>query len=155
MVELLTDNRERFEPGSELELGGPAGVDGCVTVRARRAHKAGLVVEFDGYTSRDAVEALRGADLEVPRHSVPPAEDGVYYHFELIGCSCVDTELGELGVVEELREDGGGELLVLRGGGRRLLVPFVAAFVRAIDIEARRIELELPPGLFEACASES
>ena len=38
-------------------------------------------------------------------------------------------------------------------GERRLLVPFVDAFLVRVDVAARRIDLDLPPGLVDVCAS--
>ena len=55
----------------------------------------------------------------------------------------------------EVVEDGGGELLIIEGEGRRVPVPFVKEFLREVDVAAGRIELALPPGLLEACASRS
>ena len=52
-----------------------------------------------------------------------------------------------------IHEDGGGVLLEIALGERRLLVPFVDAFVVRIDVAARRIDLDLPPGLVDVCAS--
>jgi ribosomal 30S subunit maturation factor RimM len=34
-------------------------------------------------------------------------------------------------------------------------VPFVKEFLREVDVAAARIDLELPPGLVETCASKS
>jgi hypothetical protein len=34
-------------------------------------------------------------------------------------------------------------------------VPFVREFLREVDVVGARIELELPPGLVETCASRS
>jgi len=45
--------------------------------------------------------------------------------------------------------------LRVRVGRREVPVPFVARFLRAVDVEHGRIELDLPPGLIEACASRS
>jgi ribosomal 30S subunit maturation factor RimM len=59
-------------------------------------------------------------------------------------------------------EDGGGLLLIIEGEGegeretgRRIPVPFVREFLREVDVAGARIELELPPGLVETCASRS
>jgi ribosomal 30S subunit maturation factor RimM len=57
--------------------------------------------------------------------------------------------------VEEVIEDGGGLLLLLAHEGRRLLVPFVRAYLARVDVEAGEIELRLPEGLVEACTSRS
>lgn len=92
--------------------------------------------------------------LEVPRSEVPEAPAGTYYHWQLLGCRCrAGSE--DLGTVVEVVEDGGGLLLICESEGRKVPVPFVAEFLREVDVAGGRIELDLPPGLLEACASRS
>lgn len=154
VVEVLSDIPERFAPGSRL-MGVREGKPGTtVEVAASRPHKSGAVVRFAGSEDRDQAEELRGLWLEIPRSQVPPAEPGTYYQYELVGCLCrVSGE--ELGRVAEVVEDGGGLLLIVEGEGRRIPVPFVREFLREVDVEGARIDLELPPGLVETCASRS
>jgi 16S rRNA processing protein RimM len=90
----------------------------------------------------------------VPRSEVPEPEPGTYYHWQLLGCRCRAGE-EDLGTVVELLEDGGGLILICEGEGRRVPVPFVGRFLREVDVAEGRIELDLPPGLLEACASRS
>ena len=155
VVAALTDVPGRFAPGNTLlmtrEEGGPAEP---VVVEMERPHKTGVVVRFAGVEDRDQAEELRGRWLEVERSQVPPAPPGTYYHYELLGCRCFDGGR-ELGEVVDLAEDGGGLLLIVADGERRVPIPFVASFLREVDVAAGRIELELPPGLVEACASRS
>ncbi|MDX1503209.1 MAG: ribosome maturation factor RimM [Thermoanaerobaculia bacterium] len=153
LVEPLSDVPGRFDPGSELLLVTPDGSSRRARVAATRAHRLGLLITLEGCADRDAAEELRGATLEVPGASVPPAPEGAFYHHELVGCLCHDRRLGELGRVEEVVEDGGGLLLEVATGGRRLLVPFVRSYLRRIDPVAGRIEMDLPEGLLESCAS--
>ncbi len=155
VVELESDVPERLAPGSELELVGASGDRRPVTVAASRPHGGGVLVRLAGCAGRDEAEALRGARFEVPRERVPPAPAGSYYYFELEGCSCRDLGSGELGRVTALIEDGGGLLLEVDDGERRLLVPFVGAYLRRVDVAGRRIDLELPAGLVETCTSRS
>jgi len=152
VVEPLSDNPDRFAPGSEILAEGARGRR-SLRVRAARSHHGRLLVSFDGIEDRDAADELRGLDLVVPSTAVPPAPEGCFYAFELIGCHCRDRALGELGVVEEVLEDGGGWLLVVVHGNRRLPVPFVRAFLRRVDVEAGIIEVELPEGFLETCES--
>ncbi|KAB2950064.1 MAG: 16S rRNA processing protein RimM, partial [Thermoanaerobaculia bacterium] len=101
-------------------------------------------------------EDLRGARLEVAGAAVPAPPAGAFYLFELVGCRCVDRRAGELGVVADVVEGGGGWLIVVeRDGGGRLLLPFVERFLRRVDRAAGRIEWALPEGLIEACESRS
>jgi 16S rRNA processing protein RimM len=121
-------------------------------VETYRDHKTGAVVRFKGYDDRDRAEELRDLLLEVDRSEVPEAPEGTYYWYQLLGCRCqVDGE--DLGEVVDLVEDGGGLLLVVSDGEREVPIPFVQSFLKNVDVERGRIELDLPPGLLEACAS--
>lgn len=148
-VESLTDFDRRWQPGSVLSTDSGR----LLEVVASRPHRGSLLVLFAGVEDRDAAEALRGELLEVERSAVPPAEAGSYYVFELVGCRCRDRTEGELGEVVEVVEDGGGWLLWVEQGSRRLPVPLVERFLVRVDVEAGEIDLDLPPGLVEICGS--
>jgi 16S rRNA processing protein RimM len=45
-------------------------------------------------------------------------------------------------------------LLVVRGAHDEILVPFAKAYVRKIDLEAKRVEMALPEGLTNLNAPE-
>lgn len=154
-VEVMSDVPGRFEAGSELVAVGPSGRRSALTLVAARPHRGGLLARFAGVDDRDAADALRGARLEVARSAVPAAPAGTYYYFELVGCRCTDATVGELGEVTGLTEDGGGVLLVVEGPLGAVPIPFVQRFLRKVDVEAGLIELDLPPGLVETCASRS
>jgi 16S rRNA processing protein RimM len=160
VTEVLSDVPGRLDPGSSLlvtdEEGRHAGpsLPRRLTVAGFRPHKSGALLRFEGIDDRDRAAELRGAWLAVERSAVPPAPEGTFYHYQLLGCRCrADGE--DLGVVVDLLEDGGGLLLIVEKDGRRLPVPFVQSFLRSVDVAAGAIELELPPGLIEACESTS
>jgi 16S rRNA processing protein RimM len=155
VVEVLSDVPGRLRAGAELWLVPAGGEAERVRIERVGRHAAGATVRLHGRGERDAVEGLRGAELEVERDRVPAAPEGSYYHHELLGCRCRDRREGELGEVVELEADGGGLLLAIEGPRGRLLVPFAAAFLERVDVAARTIELDLPEGLVEACASRS
>ena len=85
---------------------------------------------------------------------MPEAPAGTYYWYQLLGCRC-SAGGEELGEVTDLLEDGGGLLLVVADGERQVPIPFVRSFLKEVDVERGRIELDLPEGLLEACASRS
>jgi 16S rRNA processing protein RimM len=145
----------RLAPGCQLWLESPDGTSRTVTVAANRPHPRGRLLLLDGIDDREAAGRLRGAALETERQTVNAAPAGSYYYFELAGCRCSDSRHGDLGLVSEVIEDGGGLLLEVRVGEQRLLVPFVQEYVAAVDVSGRRIELQLPRGLMETCTSAS
>jgi len=73
-----------------------------------------------------------------------------------VGCVLVDVsgEGGtgrEVGTVADVNSSAGeAPLLVVRGANNKeFLVPFAQAFVRKLDLSARRIEMALPEGMLE------
>lgn len=157
VVEVLSDVPGRLAPGRSLKAswaGRPARTPREVLVESYRPHKTGALVRFAGAEDRDQAEELRDALLDVDRSEVPAAPEGTYYWYQLLGCRCrVDGE--DLGEVTDLVEDGGGLLLVVSKDGRQVPIPFVQSFLKEVDVERGRIELDLPEGLLEACASGS
>jgi 16S rRNA processing protein RimM len=116
-------------------------------------HNGRPVFKFVGIDSISDAEVWRGADLLVPETERARPEQGEYSHAELIGCE-VRTFAGEQppgalqGVVRGIDEYGGQTLLrVEKPGGGEILIPFVKAICREIDIARKIIRAELPEGL--------
>lgn len=153
LIEVLSDFPDRFEPGVELIVNGPNFGRRVLTIESARPHRGGLLLLFEELGDRDAAEALRSADLMVPADSLGAAPEGSYYYFDLIGRACRDRRSGDLGEVIAVHEDGGGLLLEIRNDARTVLVPFVRAYLVAIDDLDGPIEFDLPDGLLDVCAS--
>jgi 16S rRNA processing protein RimM len=150
-----SDVEGRFAAGRRLTARCSSGATRLLEIASSRRHGELWLLRFAGCEDRDAAEALRGAVLEIERSQVPPPPEGSYYYYELIDCRCADRTVGELGRVTGILEDGGGLLLELAAASGTLLVPFVEAYLVSVDVAAGRIELDLPPGLVEACTSTS
>jgi 16S rRNA processing protein RimM len=155
VVEPYSDVPDRFAAGRGLLACPSEGPRRGLTVATARPFRGAVLVTFEGIADRDEAEALRDALLEVPEDEVPEPPEGTYYHFQLVGCRARDARAGDLGEVVDVVEDGGGVLLVIEDGRRRIPVPFVRELVRSVEIDRRSLELELPEGLVEACASRS
>jgi 16S rRNA processing protein RimM len=100
------------------------------------------IVRLAGLDGRDAAEALRGTDLLVPRAAAPPLEDDEWWASDLVGCRVVDGER-ELGSVTRLVALPSCEALEVTGAGAEFLVPLVRDAVRAVDVEGKRIDVDL------------
>lgn len=57
------------------------------------------------------------------------------------------TDGETLGTVIDVLDGGGTSLLKVVGKDGEILIPFAQAFLRKMDVEHRRIEVELPDGL--------
>ena len=108
-----------------------------------------------GVASREAAEALRGATILARSGDLEELPPGEFYAYELVGCAVEDESGRSVGVVKSVWDAGGRNLLVIedtRGGEQ--LVPAVEPLLREVDLEARRIVVDPPPGLLDLYASE-
>jgi 16S rRNA processing protein RimM len=115
-------------------------------ITSLRVNAKGVVAHFRGVDDRSAAEALRGAGLYVERNALPPAEDGSYYHVDLIGLTAVDSEGAMIGKVIAVDNFGAGWMLeITRTGARDTeYVPFTDAFVPDVDITNARVVVNMP-----------
>jgi 16S rRNA processing protein RimM len=137
VVVLVTNREERVAPGSTLHTPTRPIVVG----HARPFEATGegrWIVGFDGVTSREDAEALRGMLLQAPPLDDPEA---LWAH-EMIGAE-VMTGAGEsLGRVEAVEANPASDLLVLETGG---LIPM--RFVT--DHGDGRVTVDIPLGLLD------
>lgn len=159
-AELLTDFPEKFNQRKRLWLlSAEAGKSASakppreLELAAHWLHKGGIVLHFTGVNSIGDAEALAGMVVAVPRaERVQPGEDEAYIG-DLVGCLLVDvagTEPVTVGEIEDVdRTAGPAALLVVKGAKGEVLIPFAKKYLRKIDVEGRRIEMDLPEGLVE------
>lgn len=104
-----------------------------------RAGSSGAIAYLSGIADRSSAEALRGSLVEVDRSSLPPLEEGEYYHADLIGLDCVDGSGDPLGIVVAVENYGAGDLLEVEAAdGKRALIPFKPGIA---DLQGGRIIL--------------
>lgn len=110
-------------------------------VEAVQDHGNALVAKLAGIDDRDAAYALRGMEISVAKRDLPPPEANEFYWSDLIGLTVINRDGAELGRVASLMETGAHDVLVVRGK-REHLIPFVAAFVGAVDLARGTVEVD-------------
>ena len=148
-IEVRTDEPDaRFRAGTVLRT-DPA-ERGPLTITAARWHREVLLLAFEGYDSREEVEALRDTLLEVPVADLPALEDpDDYYDHQLHGLAVRLPDGTPLGEVSAVRHEGADLLVVARVDGGELLVPFVSAIVPTVDVAGGVVVVDPPEGLLD------
>jgi 16S rRNA processing protein RimM len=101
------------------------------------------VVRLRGCETREAAEALHGQPLQVALKDAPPLERGEWWAHELEGLRVTDGDR-EVGTVRRMLELPSVEVLeVERPNGSELLVPMVGDAIRELDMEGRRVDVDL------------
>lgn len=124
VVEQASEEPERFVHGARLLAGGKA----VEVVESKRAGGR-LVIRLDRPVER-------GASLQIQRAELSEPSEDEYYVFQLVGLE-VEEEGGRvLGTVTDVSPGVANDVLQLDSG---LSLPMVAACVREVDLEGRRI----------------
>lgn len=120
-----------------------------LSIKEAKDHSDSVVASAHEVPDRDAAEALRGARIFVARSSFPTPDKDEYYWIDLIGLDVVNREGVALGAVSELMSTGPQTLLVVayehEGKPAERMIPFVSAYVDAVDLPARRITVDWQP----------
>ncbi|MBI2909358.1 MAG: 16S rRNA processing protein RimM [Chloroflexi bacterium] len=141
-IEPMTDFPERFAPGQGLYSQGRA-------VTVEKSHRLGryVVLKLVGVDTVEESESFRGRLLEVKASEVKPLAPGQYYHFQLVGLG-VWTDEGEfLGEVREVMETGSNDVYVVDAPRGEILIPAIEDVVKEVDLERRRITVQVIEGL--------
>jgi 16S rRNA processing protein RimM len=136
-LELLTEHPERLAQGERLRMD-----DDWVTVRDTTIHQDRLLIQLDGYRDRTKAEALRGKTLEAKEIAPDLARDEFLVR-DLIGCEVVTTAGHPLGHVDDVLPYPAQDVLV----SGSTMIPFVKEFVKAIDLDSRRLTVDPIPGM--------
>jgi 16S rRNA processing protein RimM len=118
-----------------------------IEVNQVRPHGDMLVAKPVHSADRGSAEALRGARIFVARSAFPATPDDEYYWVDLIGLAVVNRQGVRLGRVAGLIDTGPQSVLQVRAegpdeGGGECLIPFVSAYVDAVDLRQRCITVD-------------
>jgi len=123
-----------IRPGSFV-LGGTVFVDGVARVVERLAGTSDKpIIRLAGCASREDAEAIRGRSLEV----MDALGEDEFWARDLVGCVVMDGAR-EVGVVERMVALPSCEALEVG----ELLIPMVRDAVRSIDVNTRRIDVDM------------
>ncbi len=137
---------ENHDPRSSLEAWRAAGSCAKVitellkTITGAKVHSGTLLLSFEGYSDRNAVEKLRNVLLLA---DVNPADSNIteddFHISQILGCKVIDRSGKDWGEVKEVLQLPSQDTLVLSYQGRDFLIPFVKHFTPDIDIASRII----------------
>ncbi len=143
-IQSLSDFTElRFKVGQELLIEYENDYD-IVIVKTMRFHKGFVLCSFNELQDINLVEKYKGCDIYISREFIQNLPVGEYYFFELKGCDVYENN-AKIGQVKDV-EEGYQTILRIDTDGREVLVPYVDAFIKNVDVKARRIDVSLIEG---------
>ena len=152
-VRSTSDVPGRFDEGRILMVSRDGVVAEEQTYRIARSRSTvskgsvELIISFHDFYDRDLAMRLAGYCLCVAQSEVPAAEEGEYFHYQLLGLKVRTVEGEELGELAEILETGSNDVYVVTSSAKELLLPALSNVVREIDIDTGVMVVDLPEGL--------
>lgn len=98
-----------------------------------------FLVRFEGVTSRNDADALKGTVLCIPEDMLPDLgkEEDVFYHKDLIGMKAQEIEQGWTGTLCAIHRIGESDVLEVKpdDGKASCLIPFTQHFVPEVRLK--------------------
>ena len=144
-VRPLSTNPDRLKADAVvLVLGQPTKILEVVTPQGYP------IVRFQGYPDRTAAERLRDTVIEIDEADLPPLPEGEYYIDDLVGLDVVTTDGEPVGRLTEVLGTGANDVYVVaRPGLRDALIPAINDVVVSVDLQAKRMVINVIPGLLD------
>lgn len=147
VLQPLTDNTRRFRKLKKALLELPGGRYQEVDVISTREHKGNVLVMLGGIEDRNQAERLKNIYLCVtPDQAVKPK--GSYFFYEIVG---LDVYQGDVyyGKITSVVQNSSLDLYEVHGDFGAFYLPALKSVVKNIDLEQKRMEVEIPDGLLD------
>ncbi len=147
----LTDDVRRFSSLKDcLILDEKEHLKETREVEKSRVDDSRTLIKFNGIDDRDEVSKLTGYYIGVSREDAVKLPEGRYFIADLIGLTVVDESRGDLGTIKDIINSGASDIIIVkRKGKNELLIPYLNAIVKNVDLSSGKMDVILPEGLYE------
>ena len=121
----------------------------CTVKSVKRINNKKLIMEFAEINNINDAKNLNGYQIKIRRDLLPEKTEDDFYYNDLLGMKVFENEeyLGDLlDILETAAHD---VLVVVNSDSREILIPKIDHFVKKIDFESGKIEVELIEGMKE------
>jgi 16S rRNA processing protein RimM len=134
--------------------GRPAGNAGAsngplraYAVGQAKLHSGSVVAHVGDFADRDQALAAKGSTVHVRRADFPKLSKDEFYWVDLIGLSVTNIDGQSLGKVVGMIDNGAHAVMRVATAddapaSEERLIPFVDAYVRSVDLEARQVVVD-------------
>jgi len=141
------DGRSLLENMKNVYLVNPDGERKETRILDMREHKGFIILKFAGYDTISQAEQLKKYKVACKRL---PLARGAYYVRDLMGMDVFakdKTGLRRLGKIVDIFGTGANDIYVIKEETKEILFPALKKFVKEININKKRMIIDLPEEL--------
>ena len=113
-----------------------------------RYHKNMVMLKLKGIDDINQAEMLRNLYIKINRKYAVKLPKDSYFIVDLLGLEVYTVEGELLGTVNDIFPTGSNDVYVVKDEfGKQILIPALKTVIKDIDLESKKIIVELPEGL--------
>ena len=119
-----------------------------VKIEQVRYNKNQILLKLEGIDSIEEAEKYRNFYLKTEKESQEDLGEDTYYIVDLIGLDVYSDKNEYLGKIEDVFPTGSNDVYVVKDNlGKQILIPAIADVVKKVDLENKKMTINLIPGL--------
>ncbi|RQD68636.1 MAG: 16S rRNA processing protein RimM [Tindallia sp. MSAO_Bac2] len=151
-VQPLSDNFHRHKNLKRVKIiSGEKELD--TEVEKSTTVKGFWILKFKDVNSREEADKLRGYYIMIPKAEREELPVDHYYMDDIIGSSVFEEDGDKLGKVINIIETGSNDVYVVKSESPDLpgeiLIPALKDIIKEVDLEEKKIVVNLPDGLLD------
>jgi 16S rRNA processing protein RimM len=107
------------------------------------------LLKLRGIETRETAATFVKKELWVPEEQQIELPEGEYFIHDLIGLEVFDTDGESVGKLDEVLLNAGNNVYVVREDQREILIPAVPEFIKLIDLQQKKMVVQLIEGMLE------
>lgn len=112
-------------------------------------NKGFAAVRFEGVDDEITARKLLRKSVYLPAQILPELEGIHFYDHEVVGFKVIDTEHGDIGVLDQVIDLKVNPLLQIFKDEKEVLVPLIDGVVQKVDRKKKELHIKAPAGLVE------
>ena len=143
----LTDDNRRFHKLKKVLLELPGGRYRELAVQGAREHIGNILLTLENVSDRNQAETLKNLYLCVNEEDAVKPK-GSYFIYEIVGLAVYEGDIC-YGKVTAVLQNSSTDLYEVTGETGVFYLPALKSVVKQIDLEAQRMDVEIPKGLLD------
>lgn len=142
----LTDDPARFNKLKEVYIESKGEMT-KYTVESAKQHKNTVILKLKGIDTMNDAEKLRQLYLKVGRWDAVRLPKDSFFICDLIDSEVYDIHGERLGILHDVIQTGSNDVYAVKDDKKEILIPALKTVVKEINIQSKKIIVDLPEGL--------
>lgn len=146
-VRPYTENAKRFEKVRKVLIKKAKDNFEEYEVQSVRYQKDIVLLKLKGIDDIEVAEKLKTQSLFIPREDAKELDENEFFIADLIGCDIYENK-ERIGELVDIFTAGAADVYVIKRIGKKdLLLPALESIIKSVDVENKKIDVEIPRGL--------